>query len=347
VKPRSAKRQWFVLALGVAAVAFGLPRVLGPYDLHIVTLAFINAIMALSLNFTLGYVGQPNFGQAMLFGVGAYTSGLLSVRLGVPFAVSILSAGMMGLVFAAVFGPIVLRLRDAYFCMVTIALAQTFMLVANNLISFTGGPMGLPGIPFGSLFGRPLGPEGFFLVSLALLLLAMLVTYRLEKSVVGRAWIGMRDSETLARSVGVNTYLYAVIAYIVGGFFGGVAGGLTAHFTSVIDPKVFMFEISSMAVVGTVLGGSGTVWGPVVGALLVTLLPEYLRLAAMWRLPIFGLFLVIVVVLMPRGLVPTVVDLFARRADRTGPGRPTAARAPADTVVPAAADSASGVKGGR
>jgi len=337
---KSRSTQTLLLALFAVAVALGVPRLFGPYELHIVTLALINGIMALSLNFSLGYVGQPNFGQAMLFGVGAYASGLFSVKFGVPFAVSILSAGMMGLFFAVVFGPVVLRLRDAYFCMVTIALAQTFMLVANNLVDITGGPMGVPGIPFGSLFGRPLGGEGFFLVVLFVLIVAMFATHRLERSVVGRAWIGMRDSETLARSIGVNTYFYAILSYVIGGFFGGIAGGLTAHFTSVIDPKVFMFEISSMAVVATVLGGAGTVWGPVVGALLVTLLPEYLRVAAMWRLPIFGLFLVIVVVVLPRGLVPTLADLFRRRREGPGPSKPLPARA-----APAA-PAARTVKGG-
>lgn len=338
MKSRLAQTGSLIVLL--AAIALVVPRILGPYDLRVMTLALISAIMALSLNFSLGYVGQPNFGQAMLFGMGAYASGILSTRFGVSFPISIASAALAGMAAAVLFGPIVLRLRDAYFCMVTIALAQTLMLVSNNTVGLTGGPMGLPGIPPGTLFGKPLGTEGFFVVALMLLALGMFVTYRLEHSVVGRAWVGMRDSETLARSIGVNTYYYAVLAFVIGGAFAGIAGGLSAHFATIIDPKVFAFELSSMAVVGTVLGGSGTLWGPVVGALLVSLLPEYLRLAAMWRLPIFGLFLVIVVVLMPRGLVPTLGDLVRRgRQGGAGPGKPARS-------TPAAPKATSGARVG-
>lgn len=304
----------------LAAAAIG-PRFLGPYDLRILTLAAFNAILALSVNFTLGYVGQPNFGQALMYGLGGYTSAILSVRHGFPFILSLLSAGLVTALAGVVFGPIVLRLRGAYFCMVTIALAQAFMLIVQNLIGFTGGPMGLPGIPMGSLFGQGLNGYRFWLVAVAVLALTMYVTHRLENSVVGRAWVGIRDSETLARSIGVNTYFYAILSYIVGAFFAGLAGSLSAHYTTLVDPNVFAFSWSSLAVVAAVLGGSGTVWGPVVGALAITMLPEYLRLADMWRLPIFGLFLVVVVVLVPQGLFPAIVGWFRTKL---GGGRKTA-----------------------
>ena len=306
---KKSNSQLFLTAILLAAAVIG-PRFLGPYDLRILTLSAFNAILALSVNFTLGYVGQPNFGQALMFGLGAYTSGILSVRFGIPFIASLGAAVGVTALAGAVFGPIVLRLRGAYFTMVTIALAQAVMLIVFNLIHLTGGPMGLPGIPMGSLFGRNLNSYGFWVVAVVILAFTMYVTHRLEHSVVGRAWVGIRDSETLARSIGVNTYFYAVLSYVIGAVFAGLAGSLSAHYTTLVDPNVMSFSWSSMAVVATVLGGSGTVWGPVIGALAITILPEYLRLAAMWRLPIFGLFLVVVVVLIPQGIVPALTGWF-------------------------------------
>jgi branched-chain amino acid transport system permease protein len=298
----------------LAAVVIG-PKWLGPYDRHVLVLGVLNSVFALSVNFTLGYVGQPNFGQALFFGLGAYTSAILTLRYGVSFVTSVAAAALVATVAGIAFGPVALRLRGAYFCMVTIALTQAFMLVSQNLVDLTGGPMGLPGIPRGEILGLRLEGYNFWLLALLVLAVTLLATWRFQHSVVGRAWIGMRESETLARSVGIDTYSYAVLAYVIGAFFAGVAGGLHAHYTSLVDPNVFGFSWSSLAVVATVLGGGGTVWGPVCGAMAITLLPEYLRLAEMWRLPIFGLFLIAVVVGMPEGLIPVLM----KRRLKAGP----------------------------
>jgi branched-chain amino acid transport system permease protein len=284
------------------AVAFAFPAILGSYDLHVFMLGLLMAILALSLNFTLGYVGQPNFGHGALFGFGAYASAIVTIKLGFPFWLSLLSgmavAGLVGIII----GYITLQLRGAYFCMVTIAIGQVFMLLATNFVPLTGGPMGLAGVTSPSLFGMEGRPT---LWTMAILMLGIMIwlTWKLENSVVGRAWIAIRESETLSRALGINSFRYAMLAYVVGSIFAGAAGSLYAHYVGFVDPTIFAFTWSSFAVVSVAMGGRGTILGPLVGGLLVQLLPEYFRVAALWRLPMFGFVLILIIAFIPDGIV--------------------------------------------
>ncbi len=302
VKP-TRRRTGTILSLAALGLAALAPNVLDSYTRHVLMLAMINIILGLGLNFTLGYVGQPNFGQAALFGFGAYTSAILAMKMHVSFLVSIVAAGLVTLMAGYVLGYISLQLRGAYFCMVTIALGQALLLMASNLLRLTGGPMGLAGIPGPKLAGLLSSTYSLWLVALGLLALMLLVTRLLERSVMGRAWVAIRESETLARSTGVDTFHYALLAYVAGALFAGLGGSLYAHYVGFVDPSIFAFSWSSMSVVAVVIGGRGTIWGPVIGGLLVTLLPEYLRVAALWRLPMFGLVLILIITFMPDGLV--------------------------------------------
>jgi branched-chain amino acid transport system permease protein len=187
--------------------------------------------------------------------------------------------------------------------MVTIAIGQALMLISQNLLNLTGGPMGLAGIGRPVLFGAGSGGYSLWVITAVALALMLLLTRVLEKSVMGRAWVAIRESETLARSTGINTFNFALVAYVAGALFAGVGGSLYAHYVGFVDPSIFAFAWSSMTVVAVVIGGRGTLWGPVIGGVLVTLLPEYLRVAAMWRLPMFGLVLILIIIFMPDGLV--------------------------------------------
>jgi branched-chain amino acid transport system permease protein len=284
------------------AVAFSLPAVLGIYDLHVVMLGLLTAILALSLNFTLGYVGQPNFGHGALFGFGAYASAIVTLKLGVPFGVSFVVAMVVAGVVGFFVGYITLQLRGAYFCMVTIAIGQVFLLLATNFVPLTGGPMGLAGVTSPEIFGIG-GDETLWIFAILMLGVMIWLTWMLEKSVVGRAWIAIRESETLSKALGINSFQYAMLAYVIGSIFAGAAGSLYAHYVGFVDPTIFAFSWSSMTVVAVAMGGRGTILGPLIGGLLVTLLPEYLRVASLWRLPMFGLVLILIIVFIPDGLV--------------------------------------------
>jgi len=292
------------LAAGVLAIllVLFLPGFLAEYDTHVLTLGLINAIMAAGLNLTLGYVGQPNFGQAAFLGIGAYTSAILSLKLGFPFLLALATAIAVSVIAGLSLGYVSLRLRGAYFCMVTIAISQALMLIVQNLVPLTNGPMGLAGIPPARVMGVVLGRHAFWVMLVLVTAAVLYLTHRLELSVVGRAWVGIRESEPLARSIGIDSFRYALLAFTVGAAITGLAGSLYAHYITVIDPGIFSFYWSSLAVVAVVIGGRGTVWGPVVGSLLVTMLPEYLRMASMWRLPMFGLVLIVVITWLPDGL---------------------------------------------
>lgn len=304
---------WFPIILLCFAVAFAFPAFLGGYDLHILMLGLLTAILAFSLNFTLGYVGQPNFGQAALWGFGGYTSAIVTIKLGFPFWMSFVSAMIVAGVVGLIIGYISLQLRGAYFCMVTIAIGQAFMLLASNFVKLTGGPMGLAGVTSPTILGMD-GRATLWTFAVILLAVMVWLTWMLEKSVVGRAWIAIRESETLSLALGINSFRYALLAYVVGSVFAGAAGSLYAHYVGFVDPTIFAFSWSSTAVVSVAIGGRGTILGPLFGGILVTLLPEYFRVAALWRLPMFGLVLILIIAFIPDGLVKLPRYLMDKRS---------------------------------
>ncbi len=289
-----------ILLLGLLVAMVVLPLFFPLYQVHVLVLSLINIMFALSVDLVLGRVGQPNFGQAAFLGIGAYASALFSLRLHWPVPLSFLGAIVVSMVAGFLIGKIALRMRFFYFCIVTISVAQVFMLTSTNAVGLTGGPMGLTNIP------RPTGVsslKAWWLLGFVLTAAMLLLVRRLDNSKVGRAWVSMRESEKLALAVGVNTVGYALLAYVIGAGFAGIAGSFYAHYVAFIDPSMFDFSWSSMAVVATVIGGKGTVWGPLIGGAMITIIPEFLRVASAWRLPIFGLLLIVIVVFMPNGLI--------------------------------------------
>lgn len=300
------------------ATALALPAVLGSYDLHVFMLGLLMAILALSLNFTLGYVGQPNFGHGALFGFGAYASAIVSIKLGFPFWLSLISGMVIAGLVGVIVGYITLQLRGAYFCMVTIAIGQVFMLLSTNFVDLTGGPMGLAGVGSFSLFGLN-GRQSLWILAVIVLGIMVWLTWKLENSVVGRAWIAIRESETLSQALGINSFRYAMLAYVVGSVFAGAAGSLYAHYVGFVDPTIFAFTWSSFTVVAVAMGGRGTILGPLIGGLVVQLLPEYFRVAALWRLPMFGFVLILVMAFIPDGLVklPRYLKNWHKKAGET------------------------------
>ncbi len=306
------------LALGaLLAVAAVAPAwVWNPYHLHTLIMAGIFAVLALSLNLLLGYTGQLSLGHAAFFGIGAYATGLLTVKLEWSPWLGLLAAAALPAATGWVIGRLALKLRGAYFVLLTISFAGVVSLVSVNWMDLTNGPLGLPGVPPVEI-GLPGLPPlslrakgAYYYLVLAAVLGCYLVCLALIRSRIGRALIALRENEALAESVGIDSTHYLVLAAVISAAMAGLAGGLYAHYTRFVSPEVFLFSYTVTMVIMVVAGGKGTLAGPIVGAVIFTVLPEVLRALTswQWQMLLYGILLIAVLFFMPRGIVPTLLD---------------------------------------
>jgi branched-chain amino acid transport system permease protein len=301
-----------------------------PYYLAILTSTGIFIIAAISLNLLLGFTGQLSLGHAAFFGIGAYTSALLSlgfdldVGLGNPLVVdpkpvwiAFCGAVVVSGLFGFLIGKLAFRVRGAYFVIVTISFAEVMRMVALNWVDLTEGPMALNNIPPLSIWWPGTGvialitkAQAYWLV-LAVGVVCYWLVARMVRSRIGRALIALRENEPLARSVGVRVTHYLVVATIVSAAIAGAAGALYAHCVRIVDPDVFLFIYTVTMVIMVVSGGKGTLAGPVVGGLIFGLTPQLLRGTAgpeaQWI--IYGVGIILIVFFLPRGIVPAFADL--------------------------------------
>ena len=301
-----------LLALSALTLPLWLPSA---YHLHVAIMAGIFGVLALSLNLLLGYTGQLSLGHAAFFGIGAYTSALLTLTLEWSFwpalAAAIALAGAAGWFI----GRLSLKLRGAYFVLVTISFAGVISLVSVNWIELTNGPLGLPGVPAPELGPWSLRTKtAYYYLVLAAVALSYVVSRRLVDSRIGRAFVALRENEALAESIGVDVTHYLVLAAVVSAAMAGLGGSLYAHYTRFVSPEVFLFSYTVTMVIMVVAGGKGTLAGPLVGAVLFTALPEALRAATswQWQMLAYGVLLVLLVVFMPRGIVPHITASLSR-----------------------------------
>ena len=285
-----------------------------PYFLHMGILIGIYGLLSMSLNLLLGYTGQLSLGHAAFFGVGAYLSSLAYLNLGIPLwggvAVALAGSGLLGFFVAR----LAFKLRGAYFVIMTIGIAEVLKLVALNWVDLTKGPMGLtdiaaPEIHLGFTtidFGQKMP---YYYLILFFVVLAFVLQNRLVNSTFGRSFIAIRENEDLAESVGIDAFKYLVIVVIVSSAIAGVAGSLYAHYVSFIDPNVFAFFISVNAVMMAIGGGQGTQAGPLLGAILFTLIPEWLRVFGDARMAIYALMVIFIVIFMPKGMLYYLTQL--------------------------------------
>ena len=305
------------LLLGLVVAATAPLWVWNPYHLHTLIMAAIFAVLALSLNLLLGYTGQLSLGHAAFFGIGAYATALLTVKAGCSPWIGLLAAIALPGLAGWVIGRLALKLRGAYFVLLTISFAGCVSLVSVNWMDLTNGPLGLPGVPALeiALPGLPAlslrTKVAFYYVVLAAVALSYLVCLALIRSRVGRALVALRENETLAASVGIDGTHYLVLAAVVSAAMAGFGGGLYAHYTRFVSPEVFLFTYTVTMVIMVVAGGKGTLAGPVVGAVLFTVLPEALRAATswQWQMLLYGILLVAVLFFLPEGIVPALRQL--------------------------------------
>ncbi|MEW5909992.1 MAG: branched-chain amino acid ABC transporter permease [Thermodesulfobacteriota bacterium] len=272
------------------------------YSITILITVAIYILLAHSLNIITGRAGQISLGHAAFFGIGAYTAGMLYTKLGLPFWIDVplaaLSAGLIG----AILGIPCLRVRDDFLAITTMGI--NFVVEAVFLyIPFFGGAMGIGGINLPGWFGREMTKTEFLFVILGVIILIYALDFRVSRSWIGLAWDSIREDETAAEAMGVDVVRFKVIAFILGSALAGLAGGFYAHFLTFIMPQNFGFGQSIVILSMVVFGGIGTRWGPLVGAVILGLLPEISRPIMEYRTLLYGVLLLLLMRFQPSGLI--------------------------------------------
>lgn len=326
--PRSGRRRGHLPLVASLVLLCLVPLWVGsPYVLHLFILSMIFAMLSASWNLINGYAGIFTFGHQAFFGLGAYFSALLAMRLGLSPWLTLWLGGTAAALAGALIGLPVLRIRSvAHVAIVTLAFAEIVEIVVSNLTDLTRGTLGLAGIPAFPGFTLPaIGSVAFgagdrisyYYVALALLILTMALLVWLTESRTGLALKAIRDSEAAADSLGINLTRYKLLAFVVSSFVAGVAGGFYAHYLRILTPdSAIGVSIMITILVITLIGGIGTTIGPLGGAFLVTFGLEQLRALGDYRLMVYGGLLILFVMFLPRGLARLGVP--RRRRARTG-----------------------------
>ncbi|GAB3677592.1 branched-chain amino acid ABC transporter permease [Salinisphaera aquimarina] len=292
-----------VLALVLAAAPFGFAN---PYQYDVAIHVLINALVAVGLNLLIGYAGQISLGHAGFFGLGAYVTAILSANYGWPVLLSIPAALVVVGVLAFLVARPILRLSGHYLAMATLGLGILISIILRTEAGITGGPDGMVAPPL-SIAGMNLYSEVYWYALVAVLLvLTVWLALNLIDSPVGRALRAVHGSEVAAQVVGVHTISYKVLIFVVSAVLAGLGGTLTAHYSGFVTPDLANFIYSIEFVTMVVLGGMASTFGAVIGAVILTLLPQFLTGFDDMEMMIFGLILMVVIIFMPRGLIPAL-----------------------------------------
>ncbi len=276
------------------------------FGLYLLDMALINAVIALGLNVVLK-TGQVSMAQAGFMAIGAYTSAQLTVKLDVPFLVGFVAAGLGAALMALGLGRIILRLKGVYFLLFTFALNEFLYLLNKNVPALTGGNDGVVGIkpPTIPFVADPLRSKAaFYYLVLVVVALALAFVWALYRSPFGRAMDAVRESELLAAATGYNPMRIKIIAFSIGCLLAGLGGSLYAHFLLYIAPFSFTFWESVNFLLMSIIGGSTSLAGPILGALILTPLPELLRAYVVWQQVLYGLAFMVFMRFLPDGVTP-------------------------------------------
>ncbi len=337
------KRVWLATLVVAAALAM-LPFALaytGTAWVRIANFALLYVLLALGLNIVVGFAGLLDLGYIAFYAVGAYTYALLAsphFGLHLPFWVILPIGAAIAALFGVLLGAPTLKLRGDYLAIVTLGFGEIVRIFLNNLsrpVNITNGPQGIAGIdPFTigdfsfssyeSMLGLDVsGPIKYYYLLVAMALVVIVINLRLQNSRIGRAWEAIREDEVAARAMGINTRNLKLLAFAMGASFGGLAGGMFSAIQAFISPESFVLVESIMVVSMVVLGGMGNIWGVILGAILLSFVPEVLRWTVeplqhavfgrmliepeVIRMLLFGLALVLIMLFRPAGLLPSAV----------------------------------------
>jgi branched-chain amino acid transport system permease protein len=301
-----ASARWVVLAMAVLA-ALLLPNGIYP---GVAVNMLCWALFAVSIDLLLGYTGLLSFGHAAFWGTSAYTTGLVAINTGVPFPLAVLAGAAAAALLAVPIAYLAVRRTGIYFAMVTLAFAQMIYYIANGLRSVTGGENGLQGVPR-ELFGLDLSDSYYFYyAALPIVAFGLIVAWRIVNSPFGRVLVAIRDNTARTRALGYPAHLYKIAVFVLSAFIAGLGGGLFAIGHGFVSLDTLHWTTSGEAVIVVVLGGIGTLWGGVVGAVLVVWLKDVLSVAGFAEVGLVtGAIFVLVVVLFRRGLWGTARHL--------------------------------------
>ena len=277
----------YLILMGLMSI-----NVINSYYKGIITLALINIMLAVSLNLIVGFTGQLCLGHAGFMSIGAYVSAVLTQKAGMPFIVSIFLGAIIACIFAALIGYPTLKLTGDYFAITTLAFCEIIRIIIMN-IDLVGGARGFTGIP----------RETNFTLAFLFMVITVIVIYNIIHSSQGRAMLSVRENEIAAESMGINAFKYKMLAFIIAAFFAGLAGGLYAHYMGYIQPASFDFNKSIDYLTFVVFGGMGSLSGSIIATIVLTFLPELLRGLGEFRMLIYPLALILLMIFRPQGLL--------------------------------------------
>ena len=308
----------FIIVLLALAGLIAVPHVIDDYYImHLIIMFLIWSIYSSSYNILLN-AGQLSLAHNALFAVGGYCSAILMMKLGLPFVCSMLLGAILSMLFGLFIGKITVKMRGSHFVLVTFAFAEITRITANNWTSVTNGPNGIRGIPGPEIFGvNIMSMPGLYYLALFLTLLVIYVSWRMLYGRFGRIFIALRTSEDLAEAVGISHTRNIMIAIAVSCFLTGLGGSFYAHYVTLVSPELSKFGYMINLLIMVIAGGRYTLFGPVLGAAMFVFFTEFLRAAEQYRMLIFGVLLILIVMFMPRGIYPVACDglrsLFKRK----------------------------------
>ncbi len=289
------------------------------YAMGVMCRIFMYSILAGSLNVINGYSGQFNIGHAGFYCVGAYCEAILATKLGISFWIALPVSGVAAALIGLFVSLPTLRLRGIYLAIVTLGSSEIIRLIVLNWEAFTGGPVGIKNIPSPFLGGFKISRSiHYYYIFYALALIFFFLTNRIIKSRVGRAWVSIREDELAAKSLGVETSRYKAMNFMYGAFWAGIAGAAFAPYFKFISSDMFTLDEGFNILSMVIIGGQGTLVGPIVGSVIVNFLTEFLRPISQYRLVVYALLIIIMMWLRPQGLVGASNSILAGGRMRKG-----------------------------
>jgi branched-chain amino acid transport system permease protein len=298
----------------LAGVILALPLGLGnSYYLNVLVFVGIYSLITIGLSLLMGYTGQISLGHAAFFGIGAYTSGVLSTKFGVSPWLALLAAIFVTGGIAFLIAAPALKLKGHYLAMATLAFGYIVFIVFNQASSLTGGPSGFGQIPRFRLGNFLLRSDvHYYYLVWSLVIVVLWVSLNIIHSRVGRALRSIHEGELTANIMGVNTAKYKIQVFVLSAVYASLAGSLYAHFITFLNPTPFGFHFSIVLVAMVAVGGMASVWGAMIGAALLTILPEYLRAFHDYDILIYGSILLLIMMFLPKGLFAGILSLIKK-----------------------------------
>jgi len=299
------KHKKFILPISMLVIALFPYIVNNNYLLHILILLGVYVVLGTSLNVVAGVTGELDLGHAAFFGIGSYVSSLFVINVFGNFWVGLVFAGIISMLLGLLLGIPSLRIRGDYLAIVTLGFNEIIRYVLLNWQGVTNGPMGIKGIPSPTIFGTVINTKQYmFYLIWIIVIITCIVMNRMTNSRFGRTLVAIREDEIAATSVGINTGKYKIWSFAITAGFAGVAGSFFAHYMNFINPNNFTSNESILILCMVTVGGRGSIVGSIIGVAILFLLPEVLRPIASYRMLIYGIMLVAMMIFKPNGFWP-------------------------------------------